>query len=136
MGSTTNRNIANGSIMQIHGLLQDIVYWVDYDTQNVVQGTLAELGEECDRPERVPSPSGIDFKYHLDRETGTKVMKWCPNGSEIVAFEFNDRQEALAKLEDIWRSEIYGYDDAPFPHRNGEEAYAELAEWQEDNCLV
>ena len=129
MGSTTNRNIKEGIILHLHGLLQDVVYWVDYDTETVVEGTLAELGEECCRPERVPSPLGIDSRYHLDRESGTKVMRWEANGKEVVAFEFDTREDALAKLEDIWKSEIFGCETGSTPHWHREDAQAELEDW-------
>lgn len=108
MGSATNRNRKSGVIQQLHGLLQDSIFWIDYSDGkgSVCMGTFKELGETIDRPYKVPSPLGIDFMYHLDREDGTKVMKWNKDGSETAVFEFATKGEALAKLENIWQTEI------------------------------
>lgn len=129
VGSATNRNIEDGLILQLHGLLNETVFWVDPDAEIVVKGTLAEYGEMCDRPVRVPSPLGIDYLYHLGREDDTKVMKWCPDGTEIVAFEFGDREQALAKLEDIWKSELFECESAPCPYWRFDDAQRDLEEW-------
>lgn len=132
MGAATNRNVKEGIILQMHGLLQDVVFWVDYNAESVVEGSLAELGELCDRPNRVPSPLGVDFLYHLERGDGTKILKWLPDGKEVVAFEFDTRQEALAKLEDLWKAEIFECENGPSPHWSREEAEDELDEWLQE----
>lgn len=132
MGATTNRNQEAGLVLQLHGRLQEQIFWIDCDTGNVVEGTFEELGEMCDRPYKVPSPLGVDFKYHLDRESGRKVMVWRPDGKEDVAFEFDDSKEALAKLEDIWREEICESDHCESFWWRREDAQEALESWQEE----
>lgn len=129
MGKATNRNRESGVIQQLHGLLQGRIFWIDYSDGkgSVCMGTFKELGEAIDRPYKVPSPLGIDFMYHLDREDGTKVMKWNKDGSETAVFEFATKGEALAKLENIWKAEI---GDRETWFLTLEDAQAALDEWR------
>ena len=132
MGSTTNRNLASGVIQQLHGLLQDRIFWIDYSDRkgSVCIGTFQELGKALDRPYKVPSPIGIDFRYNLDREDGTKVMRWNADGTETAVFEFATRREALAKLESIWQTEIGDHETGCLWFWKLEDAQAELDEWR------
>lgn len=133
MGSTTNRNMEAGVVQQTHGLLQKRVFWIEYTGGGkVCDGTLAELGEQLDRPYKVPSPLGVDFQYHLDRDDGTKVMRWHVDGREVVAFEFETKQEALAKLEDIWEQEIGECEIGCSWFWTREDAQAALDEWRQE----
>lgn len=76
----------------------------------------------------VPSPLGVDFKYHIDADNPCRVMYWDGAYKERILDEYETPEEALARLESLWKQEIWESDNCPIIHYTREDAQRELDE--------
>lgn len=116
MGSTTNRNLAAGTIQQTHGQLKDETVWlVDYENETITEHTLAEIEDAYSLIDTTTAPIGIDYVDHL-KEVDVWLVGACAAAETSIWSERDaDRNDVCFSEEEAveLQSDLTDEDDQP-----------------------